>query len=443
MTWKPDSWKSKRISQIPSYPDMEHLERVQKKIASYPPLVFIGEVDQLKKKLIRVSQGDAFLLHGGDCAESFSDLNTQTVQNNFRILLQMSVVLTFALKKYVVKLGRTAGQFAKPRSSQTETKGNVTLPSYRGDIINGYEFSEKIRQPNPKRMERAYFHSAATLNTLRALARGGFANLGQVQRWNLDFAEQNSRTKRYKHITERVQESLSFMKAMGIDDTKHSQLRGIEFYTSHEALLLPYEEALTKLDTHSESPHWYDCSAHYLWIGDRTRQLDSAHVEFARGICNPIGIKCSSSLTPDDLIKLIDVLNPKNEHGRLTLITRFGHQKIAEYLPPLIQKVSAEGRHVVWCCDPMHGNTHTASNGYKTRHFQDILDEAQQFLAIHKNEGTYAGGVHFEMTGSNVVECIGSDQAIEEEHLSRGFYQTLCDPRLNADQALELAFKLI
>lgn len=441
--WKPDSWRTKRILQIPDYPDQNQLRAVEQKISNYPPLIFVGEAQRLKNRLADVAAGKAFMLHGGDCAESFADLTTQTIQNNFRILLQMAVILTFALKKHVVKIGRVAGQFAKPRSSDTENRNGLTLPSYRGDIINGHDFNETSRTPDPARMERAYFHAASTLNLLRALSQGGFANLEQVHAWNLDFVQQSPFGKRYEAMTTQVQESMSFMNALGINSQSYSEIREIEFYTSHEALLLPYEEALTRQDTSSETEKWCDYSAHLLWIGDRTRQLDGAHVEFLRGVSNPIAIKCSSSLESEDLVRLIDVLNPKNEPGRLTLITRFGHQKIQNSLPKIIRKIHAEGKQVVWCCDPMHGNTSTASNGYKTRNFQHILNEVQQFIAIHQSEGSYAGGVHFELTGGNVVECVGGDQEITEEHLSAGLYETLCDPRLNANQALELAFKLI
>lgn len=442
-SWEPDSWRHKHISQLPTYPDLLKLAEVERRLSCYPPLVFAGEADRLKNRLADVAAGKAFLLHGGDCAESFADLNTHTLRDNFRILLQMAVILTFALKKHVVKVGRTAGQFAKPRSSDTETRNGVTLPSYRGDIINGFDFDEASRIPNPERMERAYFHAAATLNLMRAFAQGGFADLEQVHAWNLDFVQQSPQGQHYEAITTKVQEAMSFMNALGINGQNYSQIREIEFYTSHESLLLPYEQALTRRDTSSGSGSWHDCSAHLLWIGERTRQLDSAHVEFLRGVSNPIGLKCSSKLDPDELIHLIDLLNPQNEPGRLTLITRFGYQKIQESLPRMIRRVQFEGRQVVWCCDPMHGNILATSNGYKTRSFQHVLSEAQQFLAIHREEGSYAGGVHFEMTGSNVVECVGGDQEITEGHLSSGLYETLCDPRLNANQALELAFKLI
>ncbi len=439
MTWTPDSWKNKRISQLPQYPDAVELEQIVSRLSHYPPLVFAGEARRLKSRLAEVCLGEAFLLHGGDCAESFADLSTNTLRDNFRVLLQMAIVLTFTLKRHVVKVGRTAGQFAKPRSSNIEKRGDHELPSFRGDIINGFDFDEKSRTPDPKRMERAYFHSGATLNMLRGLAHGGFANLEQIHAWNLDFAHQSPQGQRYESLSQKVQEALRFMRVLGISELNHSQLREIEFYTSHEALLLPYEQALTR----REEDSWYDLSAHYLWVGERTRELDSAHVEFLRGVSNPIGVKCSSQMSVDDLIKLCDLLNPKNEPGRLTVITRFGHQKIAESLPKLIKNIQREGKHVIWCCDPMHGNTVTVSNGYKTRNFAEILSEAQQFLAIHQDEGSYAGGIHLEMTGGNVIECLGGGQEIQEEHLVGGNYETLCDPRLNAYQALELAFSLV
>ena len=432
--WSPDSWRSKTISQMPHYPDLQALDRVEKKLAIYPPLVFAGEIKRLKNRLADVTAGKSFLLHGGDCAESFANLNAEVLRDNFRILLQMAIILTFAFKKHIVKIGRTAGQFAKPRTQDTESRNDVTLPSYRGDLINGHEFNSESRTPDPNRMERAYFHAAATLNLLRAFAQGGFADLEQIHAWNLDFVKQSPQAQHYKTVTTQVQESMRFMNALGITGDHFAFLREIEFYTSHESLLLPYEQALTREN--------YDCSAHFLWIGDRTRQLEGAHVEFLRGVSNPIGIKCSANLDPQELIQLVDRLNPDNIPGRLTLITRLGHQNIRKILPKLIRKIQSEGKQVLWCCDPMHGNTLTASNGYKTRNFQHILSETQQFLSIHQAEGSYAGGVHFEMTGANVVECVGGDQEITEAHLSEGLYETLCDPRLNANQALELAFKL-
>lgn len=432
--WTSESWRTKKITQVPIYLDLAELGRIEKKLATYPPLVVPGEIRQLNYRLADVCSGKSFLLHGGDCAESFANLNTNSLQNNFRILLQMAIILTFAFKKHVVKVGRSAGQFAKPRSQDTESRNGLTLPSYRGDIINGYEFNEVSRTPDPSRMEQAYFHAASTLNLLRGFAHGGFADLEQIHAWNLDFAQNSPQGQQYEKVTAQVQEAIRFMSALGFNSDNFSFIREIEFYTSHEALLLPYEQALTRDE--------YDCSAHFLWIGDRTRQLDGAHVEFLRGIANPIGLKCSASLSPEELVKLVDLLNPENIPGRLTLITRFGYQKIEDSLPKMIRQIQSEGKQVVWCCDPMHGNTLTASNGYKTRNLKHILSEAQQFLAIHQAEKSYAGGVHFEMTGSNVVECVGGDQEITEAHLSEGLYETLCDPRLNANQALELAFKL-
>ncbi len=446
--WTPDSWKSKKAEQMPSYPDAAKLAQVEHNLASYPPLVFAGEARSLKKKLAQVAEGKAFLLQGGDCAESFSDFRANTIRDTFRVLLQMAAVLTFSSKRPVVKVGRMAGQFAKPRSNNNETRDGITLPAYRGDIINGNAFDEKSRIPDPERMERAYVQSASTLNLLRAFSRGGYADLHQIHAWNLDFVKKSSQTTRYESMAKRLDETLAFMEAVGVNSTNTPSIREVEFYTSHEGLLLPYEQALTRQDSTTARPDenyagdWYDCSAHMIWLGERTRQPDGAHVEFLRGIKNPIGVKCGPNMSPDDLMKLIDLLNPENEAGRLTLITRMGHEKIAKSLPGLIQRVRSEGRKVVWCCDPMHGNTVTASNGYKTRNFNHILSEVKAFFAAHQTEGTHAGGVHFELTGRDVVECLGGDQEIREEHLSEGLYETLCDPRLNASQALELAFQL-
>lgn len=437
MTWAPHSWRQKPVTQMPTYADEAELARIEAKLSHYPPLVFAGETRRLQTRLEQVAIGQAFLLHGGDCAESFANLTENVIRDNFRILLQMAIILTFVSQKHIVKVGRVAGQYAKPRSSDTEKRNGLSLPSYRGDIINGFAFNKEDRKPDPARMERAYFQAAATLNLLRAFAQGGFANLNQVHAWNLDFVYQSPQAARYDKLAQKLDESLAFMSALGIDS---QELHGVEFYTSHEALLLPYEEALTR---HDSDQNWYDCSAHFLWAGERTRQLDGAHVEFLRGIQNPIGFKCSASMKPDDLISLIDVLNPKNTPGRLTIITRMGHDKIRATLPALIERVKKEGRQVVWCSDPMHGNTITLSNSYKTRHFEHILKEVHEFLAIHQECGSYAGGMHFEMTGANVVECTGGDQEITEAHLAEGLYETLCDPRLNAHQALELAFGLV
>ncbi len=441
-SWSPASWREFPKQQIPTYPDLSKLAEVEARIATYPPLVFAGEAKRLTAKLAQVSEGTAFLLQGGDCAESFNEFRADTIQNNFRILLQMAVILTFSRKLPVVKVGRVAGQFAKPRSADVEKRGGIALPSYRGDIINGYDFSPESRIPDPSRMERAYVQSAATLNLLRAFSQGGFADLNQVHAWNLNFVQQSQQNKQqnahYEDIAQRLNETLAFMGALGINSETTPQIREVEFFTSHEALLLNYEQALTHGDGHD----WYDCSAHMLWIGERTRQPDGAHVEFLRGVKNPIGLKCGPSMTGDELIELIDILNPHNESGRLTLITRMGNQRVETALPPLVRRVRAEGRRVVWCCDPMHGNTITTKSEFKTRHFDSILGEVRKFFQIHEIEGTYGGGVHFELTGKDVVECIGGDQEITEEHLTESLYETLCDPRLNASQALELAFEL-
>ncbi len=446
--WTPDSWRNKVKHQMPNYPDQAKLAKVEATLSTYPPLVFAGEARQLKSKLAQVAEGRAFLLQGGDCAESFNDFKANTIRDHFRILLQMAVVLTFGQKQSVVKVGRVAGQFAKPRSADTETRGSETLPSYRGDIINGYDFTLEDRTPDPERMIRAYVQAASTLNLLRAFAQGGYADLNQVHAWNLDFVKKSKQSSRYESMAKRLDETLSFMSAMGINSQTTPQIREVEFYTSHEALLLPYEQALTRRDSTTARTEdgyegdWYDCSGHMLWIGERTRQPDGAHVEFLRGVKNPIGLKCGPNMSPDDLITLVDILNPKNEAGRLTLITRMGHDKVSTKLAPLIRKIKQEGRKVVWCCDPMHGNTITTSNNYKTRPFASVLSEVRGFNEVHKAEGTYAGGVHFELTGKDVVECLGGDQEITHETLEQGLYETLCDPRLNANQALELAFQL-
>jgi len=434
--WTPNSWRSKPIIQVPDYPDKEALNVVESRLASYPPLVFAGEARALKRQLADVAEGRAFLLQGGDCAESFAEHGADNIRDFFRVFLQMSVVLTYAAAKPVVKVGRIAGQFAKPRSSDNETKDDVTLPSYRGDIINGIEFNEASRIPDAERQIMAYRQSAATLNLIRAFAQGGYANLEHVHEWTLGFVKDNPATEKYKELADRIDETLSFMRAIGFSAERHQRLRETDFYTSHEALLLGYEEALTRTD--STSGDWYTTSGHMVWIGDRTRQPDHAHVEFFRGINNPIGLKCGPSMTPDGLLELCDILNPDNEPGRLTLINRFGHEKVAEHLPGLIQAVEREGKKVVWSCDPMHGNTISAG-GFKTRPFDYVLSEVQNFFAIHKAEGTYAGGVHFEMTGKDVTECTGGAREVTEDDLGSR-YHTHCDPRLNASQSLELAF---
>ncbi|MFZ5930575.1 MAG: class II 3-deoxy-7-phosphoheptulonate synthase [Pseudomonadota bacterium] len=435
--WTPQSWRSKPAVQMPNYPDLKALAGVEAQLRAHPPLVFAGEARNLKDDLAAVSRGAAFLLQGGDCAESFAEFRADNIRDMFRVLLQMAVVLTFGAKCPVVKLGRMAGQFAKPRSADMEVVGGVELPSYRGDIINGMDFESKARIPDPERMLKAYGQAAATLNLLRAFAGGGYADLHHVARWNLDFVADSPASKRYHAIAEQISEALDFMEACGVGPNSVASMRTVNFYTSHEALLLPYEEALTRID--STTGEWYDTSAHQLWIGDRTRQPDGAHVEFCRGVKNPLGVKCGPSQTPDELLRLLDVLNPANEAGRMTLICRFGAGNVEKHLPKLIRAVTREGRKVIWSCDPMHGNTIKAENGYKTRPVDRILTEMRQFFAVHQAEGSYAGGVHFEMTGQNVTECIGGAQAITEADLVDR-YHTHCDPRLNASQALELAF---
>lgn len=434
--WSPNSWRDKPIQQVPAYPDLATLAETEKQLASYPPLVFAGEARKLKKQLAAVSAGEAFMLQGGDCAESFAEHGADNIRDFFRVFLQMAVVLTFGGAQPVVKVGRIAGQFAKPRSSDTETKDGVALPSYRGDIINGIEFNEEARTPNPARQRMAYRQSAATLNLLRAFAQGGYASLENVHKWMLGFVSDSPQSERYKALANRITETVDFMNAVGITSESHAALRETDFYTSHEALLLGYEEAMTRVD--STSGDWYATSGHMIWIGDRTRQPDHAHVEYCRGIKNPLGLKCGPSMTPDGLIKLIDLLNPENEAGRLTLIARFGSEAVGDHLPKLIRAVEKEGRKVVWSCDPMHGNTITAA-GYKTRPFDRILKEVQTFFDVHAAEGTHAGGIHIEMTGKNVTECTGGARAVRDEDL-QDRYHTHCDPRLNADQALELAF---
>jgi 3-deoxy-7-phosphoheptulonate synthase len=435
--WSPDSWRSKPIQQVPDYPDPVALADIEQQLGTFPPLVFAGEARELKSKLARVAQGEAFLLQGGDCAESFAEHGPDTIRDFFRVFLQMAVVLTYAGGSPVVKLGRIAGQFAKPRSSPTETVDGVTLPSYRGDIINGIDFSEQDRCPDPQRMQMAYRQAAATLNLLRAFSQGGYANLEHVHQWNLGFVEDSPAGHRYQELSDHIAETLGFMRAIGLTPENTPQLRSTHLYTSHEALLLGYEEALTRID--STSGDWYATSGHFLWAGDRTRQLDHAHLEFLRGVRNPIGVKCGPSLDTDELLELIDLLSPQNEPGRLTLICRFGANKVGDHLPAMIRAVEREGKSVVWACDPMHGNTIKAGSGYKTRPFDLILKEVENFFDVHRAEGTHAGGVHVEMTGNNVTECVGGAKAVTETDLSDR-YHTHCDPRLNADQSIELAF---
>jgi 3-deoxy-7-phosphoheptulonate synthase len=433
--WHPGSWREKPIRQVPDYPDAAKLAAMEARLARFPPLVFAGEARRLKQHLALAARGEAFVLQGGDCAEGFADFTANIIRDQFRVLLQMAVVLTFGGGLPVVKLGRMAGQFAKPRSSETETRDGVTLPSYRGDIINGPEFTAEARTPDPARMETAYMQSAATLNLLRAFATGGYADLHQVHRWNLGFVANSPLADRYQDLATRIDESLRFLSACGMGDIP--QVRETEFYTSHESLLLPYEQALTRID--STTGDWYACSAHFLWIGDRTRQPDGAHVEFLRGVKNPIGLKVGPTMTAEELLRLTDILNPANEPGRLTLISRMGAEKVGTLLPPLIRALARAGRQVVWLCDPMHGNTVKAANDYKTRSFDAILSEVRAFFDIHAAEGTYAAGVHVEMTGQDVTECLGGAHRLTEADLSAN-YATFCDPRLNASQALELAF---
>ena len=436
--WTPASWRSKPAKHIPSdYPDADALAHVETVLRAMPPLVFAGEARRLKSLLGDVSEGKAFLLQGGDCAESFKEFAADNIRDTFRLILQMAVVLTFAGGKPVVKVGRIAGQFAKPRSSPVETQGDVTLPSYRGDNINGMEFDPEGRAPDPERLLRAYNQSAATLNLLRAFASGGYADLNNIHKWTLGFVADSPLGARYAALSDKISETLAFMNAIGINPNSYPGMHQVEFFTSHEALLLGYEEALTRVD--STSGDWYDTSAHLLWIGERTRQLDHAHIEYMRGINNPIGMKVGPTLEPDELIRLIDALNPANEAGRLTLYGRFGADKIAERLPRLMAATKREGRKVVWATDPMHGNTLTASNGYKTRPFDRILSEVKTFIDVAKAEGVHPGGVHFEMTGQNVTECLGGARALTETDLLDR-YHTHCDPRLNAEQSLELAF---
>ena len=435
--WQPDSWRQKPILQQPTYDDAAQLADVEARLKSYPPLVFAAEARQLHAELANIANGNGFLLQGGDCAESFDEFNAPKIRDTFKVILQMAIVLTFAGKCHVTKVARMAGQYAKPRSGDFETRDGISLPSYRGDIINSFEFNEAARRPDPNRLIEAYHRSASTLNLLRAFAQGGLADLHEVNRWNMAFVENNPLKERYQAMASSLTDALEFMSVVGINSDTHPAIRETSLYTSHEALLLNYEQALTRKDTLTDT--WYDCSAHMLWIGERTRQLDHAHVEFFRGINNPIGVKIGPTMQEDDLIRMIDALNPANKAGRVTLITRMGADNLAENLPRLIRRVQAEGRHVVWSSDPMHGNTRSASNGLKTRNFDDILREIMQFFQIHRAESSHAGGIHLEMTGQHVTECVGGAYKISESDLME-CYKTQCDPRLNADQVLELAF---
>ncbi len=437
--WTLEGWKAQEARYHPVYDDAKKLDEVVKTISSYPPLVFAGEARALKSELAEVAAGRGFLLQGGDCAESFAEFHPNNIRDTFRVLLQMAVVLTFASKLPVVKVGRMAGQFAKPRSAPTEVQGGKELPSYFGDIINGIDFTDEARLVDPDRMLRAYSQAAATLNLLRAFAGGGYANLRQVHQWTLDYMGRTPWAEQFTDIANRIGEALDFMEACGVDASSLPQLKGTSFYTSHESLLLPYEQAMTRQD--SLTGDWYDCSAHMLWIGDRTRFEGSAHVEFLRGVGNPIGMKCGPSLEPDALLRLLDILNPGRDPGRITLIARFGHDKVEAGLPRLIRAVKAEGHPVLWSCDPMHGNVIKSESGFKTRPFDRILGEVRGFFAVHRAEGTHAGGIHLEMTGQDVTECVGGAIAITDAGL-KDRYHTHCDPRLNAAQSLELAFLL-
>ena len=435
--WKLDSWKQYEALHLPTYKDDAHLNEVLNSLKGFPPLVFAGEVRSLRKSLAKVAEGEGFLLQGGDCAESFSEFNADNIRDTFRVILQMAVILTSGTNLPVVKVGRMAGQFAKPRSSTTEIKNNVELESYKGDIINGIEFDQLKREPDPERMLKAYSQAASTLNLLRAFADGGYADLRFVNSWNMGFLKSGEEYKRYRDLAGKIQESLNFMEALGVNSINTPQLRKTDYYTCHEALLLPYEEAMTRTD--STTGDIYDTSAHFVWIGDRTRFENSAHVEFCSGIQNPIGIKCGPSVDYDELIKIIDKLNPNNDPGRITLIARYGNDRVEKYLPKLIKQVQNEGRSVVWSCDPMHGNTIKSSEGTKTRPFSEILSEVKKNIQIHDAQGSWFGGIHLEMTGQNVTECTGGIDEISESEL-KDRYHTHCDPRLNANQAIELAF---
>lgn len=437
--WTPDSWRNAKAIHMPHYRDPVALAATEDVLRNYPPLVFAGEARNLTADLANVVDGKAFLLQGGDCAESFAEFHPNNIRDTFRVLLQMAVVLTFAGKVPVVKVGRMAGQFAKPRSTPTETAGGVELPSYFGDIINDIAFTKEGREPDPARMVRAYSQAASTLNLLRAFSNGGYANLRQVHAWTHDYMGRSPWAQKYKETADRIGEALAFMEACGITPETVPQIKGTSFYTSHEALLLPYEQAMTRQD--SLTGRWYDTSAHFLWIGDRTRFEGSAHVEYLRGIGNPIGIKCGPSLEPDALLRMLDTLNPARESGRITLISRYGYDKVEGGLPALVRAVQREGHPVIWSCDPMHGNVIKSASGYKTRPFERILAEVRGFFAVHRAEGSFGGGIHIEMTGQNVTECTGGAVAVTDEGLADR-YHTHCDPRLNAAQSLELAFLL-
>lgn len=437
--WTPNSWRNFPIKQQPTYENQAGLKKVENALANFPPLVSFDEIEKLKSELAQVANGQAFLLQGGDCAESFTEFSHDNLKGFFRTVMQMTIALMYGLQKPIVKVGRIAGQYAKPRSQNDETIDGVTLPAYRGDIINAIEFTKNARVSDPNRLAESYFYSAASLNYLRSLAMGGYGNLEKVNKWNEEFAHSLNSKKNTEQVIGKVNEILNFMRACGLDSKSLPQLTTASFFTSHEALLLNYEEAFTRKN--KDNKKFYDLSAHMLWIGDRTRNPDEAHVEFMRGISNPIAFKVGPTISQDDLLKLLDVLNPENEAGRITLISRMGKDNVDKFLPPLVKAVKNNGNKVIWSCDPMHGNTIKSSNGYKTRKFDDILSEIKSFFAIHRELGSYAGGVHFEMTGQDVTECLGGNQQISELNLSDR-YHTHCDPRLNSSQSVELAFMI-
>ena len=435
--WKTNSWKNYPVKHIPEYEDKKELDMVLGKLKDFPPLVFAGETRSLKEQLASVVDGRAFLLQGGDCAESFAEFHPDNIRDTFKLILQMALILTSSASLPVVKLGRIAGQFSKPRSSPVEIKNGKELPSYLGDNINRIEFNSIARKPDAKRMFRSYSQAASTLNLLRAFSQGGFADLRKVHLWNLGFVNKSPQGKRFKELEDKISDALSFMEACGINPESNRRLRTVNFFTSHEALLLPFEESMTRID--STTGEYHDTSAHFVWIGDRTRQPGGGHVEFCRGIKNPIGIKCGPTLKTTELIELCNILNPENEKGRITLISRFGHENVAKFLPKLIRTIKKEGLNVVWSCDPMHGNTIKSATGFKTRPFNNVVKEVKNVFSVHQAEGSFAGGLHIEMTGQNVTECTGGAQKISDQDLSHR-YHTHCDPRLNASQALELAF---
>jgi 3-deoxy-7-phosphoheptulonate synthase len=435
--WSASSWRARTAHQSPTWPDLDHLARVETELATKPPLVFAGEARRLLDHLELVAHGKAFLLQAGDCAESFDEGSADSIRDKLKVILQMAVALTYASGVPVIKVGRIAGQFAKPRSDEFEERDGVSLPAFRGHIVNGEEFDATARRPDPDRLLSAYHQSVATLNLLRAFTTGGFAALSRVHAWNQEFVANSLEGKRYEVVADEIERALQFMKACGIDLHDDGALQGVDFYTSHEALILPYEQALTRQD--SLTGDWYDCSAHLLWIGDRTRQLDGAHVEFLRGVSNPIGLKVGPSMGTDELLRLVDVLNPDNRAGRLTLIARMGDELVSDRLPPLIDVLRSEGREVVWACDPMHGNTFVAVGGQKTRRFDDVLSETSKFFDVHQEMGTWPGGLHIELTGDNVTECLGGGSRLNEGDLDLN-YTSICDPRLNATQSLDMAF---